>query len=122
MNKGLREDGAVFHAGFPNAAEDARFGSLSLDSLVAQHRASTFFWRLDSDIEELQWRKGSIVVVDRAIDAKEGNNVIVILDSDFVIARCHQKRFYRLDGTILEGEVAVWGVATYIIQPLVGKA
>lgn len=121
MNKGSYEEGTVFHAGFPNAAEDARFGSLSLDSLVVRHRASTFFWQLESDVEELQWRKGSILVVDRTLDVKEGNIAIAILDNDFAVVRCHQKHFYRLDGTIIEGEVTVWGVVTYIIQPLSGK-
>ena len=52
MSKGSIDDGVVFHAGFPNAAEDERFGSLSLDTLVVKHRASTFFWRLEVEVPE----------------------------------------------------------------------
>lgn len=116
MDKGSFEDGVVFHAGFPNAAEDQKFGSLNLDSLLIRHRPSTYFWAIDNDVPELQWSKGDIAVVDRALNLGEGKIGVVTLENDFVLARLHNKRLERLDGSALEGEVNLWGVVTYVIH------
>lgn len=114
MNKGSIDEGVVLHAGFPNAAEDGKFGSLSLDNLVVNHRASTFFWVLESAVDELLWPAGSIVVVDRAIDPKEGSYAVVIADDDFLLCRFRKTGFERLDGGKVDG--SIWGVVTYCIQ------
>lgn len=116
MSKGSVDDGVVFHAGFPNAAEDAKFGSLSLDALVVKHRASTFFWRLEADVEELSWTAGSVVVVDRALEPKVGSLAVVVVDDDFVLARYRERGFESLTGLRVNGEL--WGVVTYAIQKL----
>lgn len=116
MNKGSVEDGVVFHAGFPNAAEDQKFGSLNLDSLLVRRRVSTYFWTIESDVPELQWSKGDIAVVDRALSLGEGKIGVVTLENDFVLARLHNKRLERLDGAELEGEANLWGVVTYVIH------
>jgi DNA polymerase V len=113
--KGVTQDGVVFHAGFPNAAEDAKFGSLSLDDLVVRHRESTFFWRLSTGIEELHWPKDSILVVDRALDPKVGSLVVAVTD-EFIICRVTKNELRTLGGEVINGEV--WGVVTYCIQPV----
>ena len=118
MSKESVADGVVFHAGFPNAAEDEKFGSLSLDALVVQHRASTFFWRLDNDIEERGWTKGSVLVVDRALDPRAGGLVVMVVDDDFILCRYQQSGCVRFDGEPIEGQL--WGVVTYCIQPVDG--
>ena len=120
MGKGLAEDGVVFHAGFPNAAEDGKFGSLSLGKLVVRHPASTFFWRLENDVPELLWPKDSIVVVDRALELRTGSVAVVVFDDEFILARYQGEKLYRLNGVAIDGEVSVWGVATYCLQPLQG--
>lgn len=116
MSKGSYEDGVVFHAGFPNAAEDGALGSLSLDALVVRHRASTFFWRLETDVPELLWSAGSIVVVDRALHPSEGKCVVAVIHDEFLLCRVKDKRFARLDGTPLDAEGTVWGVVTYVVS------
>ena len=122
MTKGSVDDGVVYHAGFPNAAEDGSFGSLNLDALIVRHRVSTFFWRLETEVPELLWPAGSIVVVDRALHPAEGKFVIVVADDEFLLCRVREKHFVRLNGTPVGGEVIVWGVATHCIQPLTGDA
>ncbi len=114
MNKGSVSDGVVFHAGFPNAAEDEKFGSLSLDALVVKHRASTFFWELESDIEERGWSAGSVLAVDRAIEPKEGSLVVVVEDDNFLLCTFWKNGFRRFNGTSVEG--SLWGVVTYCVQ------
>lgn len=116
MSKGSVEEGVVFHAGFPNAAEDERFGSLSLDDIAVKRRSSTFFWRLENDIPELLWTKGSVLVVDRSLEPKEGRVVVAVDGDDFLLVRSHRRALYRFDGTVLEVEATVWGVVTYCLQ------
>lgn len=121
MKKGSQSEGVVYHAGFPNAAEDQRVGGLSLDALVVQHRASTFFWKLDESIGELGWGIGSIVVVDRALSPREGDKVVVVLDEEFKIRVFHKvgsiSTLLQLDGTPETGtEHVLWGVITYVVQ------
>lgn len=128
MTKGSTGDGVVFHAGFPNAAEDERFGSLSLDELVVRRRASTFFWRLENDVPELLWSAGSILVVDRSLTPHEGSLAVVMSDDEFILARFRSGKLHRLQGAPLAGgadeagETSVWGIVTYCLQPLQGAS
>ncbi len=117
MTKGSKSDGVVFHAGFPNAGEDHRFGSLSLDDLVVKHRSSTFFWRLEDGVEVMAWPVGSIVVVDRSLVPKQGSVVVLVLEGDFLLGKYHQNKLWTLQGEAIESEVAqVWGVVTHVLQ------
>lgn len=118
MKKGTTEDGIVYHAGFPNAAEDQRYGSLNLDQMIVRHRMSTFFWRLDAQgIPELGWRAGSIVVVDRALKPRVNDLVVAVVDEDFVVRKFHDSKLTRPDGSTETSEqVAIWGVITHVVQ------
>ena len=118
MKKGSTEDGIVYHAGFPNAAEDQRYGSLNLDQMIVRHRMSTFFWRLDaSGIPELGWRPGSVVVVDRALTAHANDLVVAVVDEDFVVRKFHGDKLTRPDGSVETSEhVVMWGVITHVVQ------
>ncbi len=118
MKKGLSEDGLVYHAGFPNAGEDQHGISLSLDSLLVRHHASTFFWRLDDiGIPELHWAPGSIVVVDRALQPKEGDFVVAVIDEEFVVRIVQHKKLKTPSGEIEAADtIVVWGVITAAIE------
>lgn len=117
MKKGSQNDGIVYHAGFPNAGEDQRFESLSLDQLVFRHRASTYLWRLDArGIPELGWQSGAIVVTDRALVPHERDIVVAIADNEFVVRRWHNGRMQTLDGHPEQAtELAMWGVVTHTL-------
>lgn len=117
MKKGSVSDGLVYHAGFPNAGEDQRFDSLSLDQMVFRHRASTYLWRLDArGIPELGWQGGTIVVTDRALNPREHDLVVVVADNEFVVRRWHNGRMISLDGSTEQAqEVALWGVITHTL-------
>lgn len=117
MKKGSISDGVVYHAGFPNAGEDQRFDSLSLDSLVFRHRASTYLWRLDGvGIPELGWHGGTIVVTDRALAPHERDLVVAVADNEFVVRRWHHGQMTQLDGRPEAAtELALWGVITHTL-------
>ncbi len=120
MKKGTIEDGLVYHAGFPNAGEDQHGRALSIDALVVKHRASTYFWRLESDVPELHWQSGTIVVVDRALPVKEGRIIVAIVDEVFVICRYRKEGFQLLDGSRVSDDTRLWGVVTYVVQEAIG--
>lgn len=117
MRKGDSADGLVYHAGFPNAAEDQVGHGLSLDSLVFQHRVSTYLWQLEDAITELGWTAGSIVVVDRSLQPRPGDLVVAIVDGRFVVRRFQREYLVDLDGAADQGaEVSIWGVITHALQ------
>ena len=117
MDKGSIADGLVYHAGFPNAAEDQIGHGLSLDSLVFRHRVSTYLWQLEDAIVELGWTAGSIVVVDRSLQPRPGDLVVAIVDGRFVVRRWARAHLVGLDGAADSGaEVSIWGVITHALQ------
>lgn len=118
MKKGAVEDGLVYHAGFPNAGEDQHGRSLSLDKLVVKHRASTYFWRLEAAVKELHWEAGAIVVVDRALPPHDGRIVVAIVTDDFMLCRIRRDAFHLLDGSIAPSDTRLWGIVTYVLQPI----
>lgn len=117
MKKGSTSDGLVFHAGFPNAGEDRAGLSISLDDHVFRHRLSTYLWRLDTDMPELGWRAGSTIVVDRALEPRQNDLVVAVVEESFVVRKLHQGRLYDAAGRLDESEqIAVWGVITHALQ------
>lgn len=116
MAKGEKDEGVVYHAGFPNAAEDMVGGSLSLDKLIVQHPASTFYWRLGYDVPEKGWSRGSIVVVDRALSLRSGDVAVVVTDDEFLLVVYRKSGFVALDGESLSGQEVFWGIVTYVVQ------
>ncbi len=118
MKKGNSEDGLVYHAGFPNAGEDRHGVSLNLDALVVKHRSSTYFWRLAAAIPELHWPAETIVVVDRALPARVGRVVVAIIEEEFTLCRVAKRGLMMLDASLVGGDAALWGVVTYVVQPV----
>ena len=118
MRKGDITSGVVYHAGFPNAGEDRQGLALSLDALAIRHRVSTFLWRLPSDgVPELGWQGDSVVVVDRALNPRENDLLVALIDEDFVVRRFRGKNLYRPDGEKERAEQAsIWGVVTHVLQ------
>lgn len=118
MKKGDVTSGVVYHAGFPNAGEDRRGLALSLDALAIRHRVSTYLWRLPVEgIPELGWQGESVVVVDRALNPRENDLLVALIDEDFVVRRFRDKLLYRPDGERETAEQAsVWGVITHVLQ------
>jgi DNA polymerase V len=117
MKKGNVADGLVFHAGFPNAGEDQAEQRLSLDAVVFRNRLSTYLWQLEEAMPELGWRAGSTAVVNRALEPRQNDLVVAVVEESFVVRKLHQGRLYDAAGTLDQSEsISVWGVITHVLQ------
>lgn len=117
MKKGDVSSGLVFHAGFPNAGEDRHGQNMSLDARVFRRHVSTFLWELEEGIPELGWQTGSVIVVDRALEPRQNDLVVAVVEESFVVRKLHQGQLYDARGVLETTEaVVVWGVITHTLM------
>ena len=116
-------------AGFPSPAEDYVEIALDLNRELIKHPAATFFARvkgssmIDAGIED-----GDLLVIDKALEAKNGDIAVCFLDGEFTVKRLS----VRDDGIYLvpanaefkpiriieENDFLVWGIVAYVIHKL----
>lgn len=133
---GMAHDGV--HAGFPSPATDYMTQAIDLNRELVKHPAATFYGRvvgdsmIDAGVDE-----GDILVIDRSLEAHEGDMAVCFVDGEFTLKRiCFRppEGFAGKDGhgTVLwlvpangrypvievgEGmDFRMWGVVTYIIK------
>ena len=81
-------------AGFPAPADDQVEKILDINDLVVKNPASTFFVRVEGDsMEGAGIFSGDVLVVDRAVDAKDGRIVVAAVNGELVV-----KRLSKLSG------------------------
>lgn len=116
-------------AGFPSPADDYIEGKLDINKHLVKHPAATFYVRVSGDsMLGAGIHCGDLLVVDRSLEAKNGNVVVAVLDGDLTV-----KRLYKRDGVIrllpensqyqpieiAEGQsFEIWGVVTNVIHAL----
>ena len=114
-------------AGFPSPADDYVEGALDLNEHLIAHREATFFVRVKGhSMTGAGIRDGDLLVVDRALEAGDGDIVVAAVDGELTV-----KRLSRRGGRVRllpeapgyapiefkDGqELAVWGVVTSIIH------
>lgn len=114
-------------AGFPSPADDYIDSRLDLNDYLIEHPAATFLLRVKGDsMEEAGILPGDVLIVDRSLEAKHGNIVIAMLNSEFTVKRlhCRGKRVKLLPANcayaaidITEAqELIIWGVVTHVIH------
>jgi len=75
-------------AGFPSPADDFLEFDLSLDKKLIKHPSATFFVRVSGNsMINAKIFDGSILLVDRAEEIKNGDIVLVVIDGDFTVKR-----------------------------------
>ncbi len=98
------------------SSKDFRFGissnvqGVDLNQLLVAHALSTYFMRVDSDIPELDLFAEDIVVVDRSLQPRKNDMVVVSEEAD------SQLKIVRFDQ--LDAELQLWGVAVHVIRRL----
>ena len=116
-------------AGFPSPADDYLEGRLDLNEHLIRHPAATFFVRAAGDsMTGAGIHHGDILIVDRALEAKDGAVVIAVLDGELTVkrlARSGARGYLMPDNSRYapielgdETEVTVWGVVTHVIHAL----
>lgn len=104
-----RETGVSEHAGFPNPATDTSMPALDFNKLLIAHRASTYMFRVQgNDWQDAGIHDGDIAVIDRALDARNGDVVLWWSDS--------QGEFAIGKKSAMPPSSAIWGVVTATIH------
>ena len=75
-------------AGFPAPGDDQVERVLDINDLVVRHPASTFFVRVAGDsMEGAGIFSGDVLVVDRAVEARDGTIVVAAVNGEMVVKR-----------------------------------
>lgn len=113
-------------AGFPSPAEDFEQVTLKLSDLI-KHPAATFYARAKGDsMINAGIQDGDLLVIDKALEPKNGRIAVCYLDGDFTVKRVA----LLADGLYLmpanekykpikisdESDFRVWGIVMLIIH------
>ena len=122
---GMAQDG--IHAGFPSPATDYMTQAIDLNKELVKHPAATFYGRvvgdsmIDAGVDE-----GDILVIDKALEAKDGDMAVCFVDGEFtlkylsikedeIVLKPANPKYPEI--VITEGvDFKMWGVVTYIIK------
>ncbi|HEX7176098.1 MAG TPA: translesion error-prone DNA polymerase V autoproteolytic subunit [Pyrinomonadaceae bacterium] len=118
---------AAVSAGFPSPADDYIEGRLDLNRHLIRHPVATFYVRVAGDsMIDAGIHPGSILVVDRAVEADDGDIVIARLGDELCVKRLriHEGRLLLVPEnpcyeTIEVGEgmdFEVWGKVMHSIR------
>lgn len=116
-------------AGFPSPADDHVERSLDLHEHLLPHPDASFFLKVSGDsMLDYGIHDGDLLIVDRAIDAREGHIVIAAIDGELTVKKLgkHTGKPALLPGNsayppILldpEQELVIWGVVRHVIHSL----
>ena len=119
-------------AGFPSPAADHAGETIDLTREMVRHPESTFYARIAGDsMIEAGIREGDIVVIDRSLEASNGDFVVACVDGEFTIKeyqfdsknQCvwlipHNQNYTKIKVTE-ENNFSVWGVVTYCVHKMV---
>lgn len=121
----------VIKAGFPSPAQDYLSGTIDLNRELIRHRETTFLARVSGNsLQEAGICDGDIVIIDKSLEAKNGDFVVAFIDGEFTLKEfrfdeaenCawlipHNKAYEPIKVT-QENDFLVWGVLTYTIKQL----
>lgn len=114
-------------AGFPSPANDFIDKRLDLNEFLIAHPAATFFVRAEGDsMNGAGIQDGDYLIVDRAIQARNGMVIVAVLNGEFTVKRLRQSEgmvfleaenpnYKRLEVTE-DMDFEVWGVVTSVIH------
>lgn len=117
-------------AGFPSPAEDFAVNRLDLTEILVRHPQATFVLRVaGASMRDMGIDDGDLLVVDRALKAVHGHNVVAVVDGEFTVKQLHQRAgrmklkaanptypdIVPKDGQTVE----IWGVVTSSIKRFV---
>lgn len=123
-------DGGI-KAGFPSPAQEYLTDSIDLNKELIRRKETTFLARVSgTSLVEAGIDDGDLVVIDKSIEAKNGDFVVAFIDGEFTLKEfkrdeannCawlipHNKDFSPIKVTE-ENDFMVWGVITYTIKQL----
>lgn len=115
-------------AGFPSPATDYCESRLDLNEYCVQHPAATFFIRAAGDsMIAAGIFPGDVVIVDRALEAKHGDIIVVTINGELTIKKLETRPALRLVAMNSnyqpitlpeETDLEIFGVAIHVIHSL----
>jgi DNA polymerase V len=116
-------------AGFPSPADDYIEGRLDLNRHLIKHPAATFFVRVSGDsMIDAGIHSGDLLVVDRSLDAVDGNVIVAALDGELTVKRLSKRgeilrllpanRDYQPIEILTQQTFEIFGVVTNVIHAL----
>jgi DNA polymerase V len=119
-------------AGFPSPADDHLEGLLDLNELLITNEPATFFVRAGGHSmngKRSTIHDGDLLVVDKSLQAKDGDVVIACVAGEFTVKRLairggeiwlmpENKAFPELKISQDDPDFAIWGVVTARISQL----
>ena len=115
-------------AGFPSPADDYIEGELDLNELLVEHPSATFYVRVTGDsMVNAGILPEDILAVDRALNAKNNDIVIAVINGELTVKRLVKRRdghielhpendSYSIISFIDGSEFEVWGVVSGVIR------
>ena len=116
-------------AGFPSPAQDYMEGGIDLNRELVKNPAATFFGRVKGDsMTGAGIDDGDLIVIDKSLEASEGDIAVCFLDGEFTLKRIHIEKDvlwlvpenpkYRKIKVTADQHFMVWGVVTYSIKDI----
>ncbi|NOS82789.1 MAG: translesion error-prone DNA polymerase V autoproteolytic subunit [Nitrospira sp.] len=116
-------------AGFPSPADDYIEGRLDLNRHLIKHPAATFFVRVSGDsMIDAGIHSGDLLVVDRSLDAVDGNVIVAALDGELTVKRLSKRgeilrllpanTDYQPIEILTQQTFEIFGVVTNVIHSL----
>lgn len=116
-------------AGFPSPADDYIEGRLDLNRHLIKHPAATFFVRVSGDsMIDAGIHHGDLLVVDRSLDAVDGNVIVASLDGELTVKRLSKRgetlrllpanSDYQPIEILTQQTFEIFGVVTNVIHAL----
>jgi DNA polymerase V len=116
-------------AGFPSPADDYIEGRLDLNRHLIKHPAATFFVRVSGDsMIDAGIHHGDLLVVDRSLDAVDGNVIVAALDGELTVKRLSTRgeslrllpanADYQPIEILTQQSFEIFGVVTNVIHAL----
>ncbi len=123
--------GELIPAGFPSPASDYEEGELDFNTLLIKRRAATYCIKVSGEsMTGAGILSGDILVVDRSIQAADGDIVVAALDGEFTVKRLRLRRgcvvlrpenpAYRDIVIGDDQDFLVFGVVTGVVRTLRG--
>lgn len=117
----------TIQAGFPSPAEDFKELELDIYQYIIENPTATFFARAKGNsMQGAGILNDDILVIDRSKEAKDGDIVVAVIDSEFTV-----KRFKKINGKVFlipenptfptielndEKDASIWGKVTFVIH------
>lgn len=120
-------------AGFPSPAQDYLSDEIDLNDVLIHNREATFYVRINGDsMRDAAILDGDLAVVDREVEARDGDFVIAFVDGEPTIKQFRveedghsgwlvawNKDYPRIP--VNGDNLLIWGVVTYVIHRVRGQ-